>query len=57
MNARQKLNHIHVVGALVLASVLGGLFQSMMVFLIASAAMIAGAIYVGDIRPRARRRP
>jgi len=56
LNARQKLNLIHVSGALLLAAILGGLLQSWAIFLITSAILIADAVYGGDIRPGGRRR-
>ncbi len=54
MNARQKLNSINVSGAVFLAAVLGGVFESWAIFLITLTVLIAGAIYCGDVRPDRR---
>ena len=51
LGARQKLNQHHVVGALGMAAIVGGLASSWLVFAVLAAVLIAGSIYAGDIRP------
>ncbi len=56
MNARNKLNVAYVNGCLFLAALVGMMAESGAVFLLALAALIAGGVYSGDIRPRPRGR-
>ena len=51
MGAREKLNKHHIVGALGVAAIVGGLAGSWLVFAAVAAAMIAGSIHTGEIRP------
>ena len=51
MGAREKLNKHHVVGALSVAAIVGGLAGSWLVFATVAAVLIAGSIYSGEIRP------
>ena len=51
MGARQKLNRHHIVGALGVAAIIGGLAGSWLVFGAVAAALIAGSIHTGEIRP------
>ena len=51
MGARQKLNKHHVVGALGVAAIVGGLAGSWLVFGAVAAVLIAGSVYAGEIRP------
>ena len=55
MGARQKLNDAHVIGAIIVAGVLGLMTCSWTVFIIASAVLIGAAILGGDIRLHKRR--
>ncbi len=57
MNARTKLNQAHVNGALLLALVVGWLFQSLSAFVVAALFFAASALYAGDIRPRDKHGP
>lgn len=50
MNARRRLNHGSVLGALGMAAIVGGLAQSWAAFVLVATMLIGGAIYVGDIR-------
>jgi hypothetical protein len=50
MSARHKLNQAHLLGTLVIASGVGVLTQSWIVFLIAGAVLLCGSVYTGDIR-------
>jgi hypothetical protein len=54
--ARQKLNDAYVNGTLIVAAVAGLVCKSWTVFFVASAALVIGAIYCGDVRPGPRRR-
>ncbi len=56
MGARTKLNVSYVNGCLVLAAIVGLLFQSWMVFLVVAAILIAGDLYIGSILPSTGRR-
>ncbi len=51
MNARQKLNKHHIVGALGVAAIIGGLAGSWLVFAAVAAVLMASSIYAGEIRP------
>ena len=50
MGAKQKLNSANVVGALVVAAIIGGAFGSWTMFAIATTVLVASAFYTGDIR-------
>ena len=54
MGARTKLNVATVNGCLVMAAIVGLLFQSWTVFFIVAAILIAGDLYIGSIRPAGR---
>jgi len=56
VNARNKLNVATVNGCLLLAALVGMMTESWAVFLLAFAALVAGGITSGDIRPRPRGR-
>jgi hypothetical protein len=45
------LNQHHVVGALGVAAIVGGLAGSWVVFVAVAAVLIAGSIHSGEIRP------
>jgi len=51
VNARQKLNRAYVNGSLLLASVAGLLCGSWLAFGLALAALLAGNVAIGAIRP------
>ncbi len=51
MSARRKLNQAHVNGALLLALVVGWIFQSLSAFIIAAIFFVVTAMYTHDIRP------
>ena len=51
MGARTKLNQHHIVGALGVAAIVGGLAGSWLVFGAIAAVLIAGSIHAGEIRP------
>ena len=54
MSARNKLNVATVNGCLLIAAFVGTMAGSWAVFLLALAALVAGGIASGDIRPRRR---
>lgn len=54
MGAREKLNAAHAVGNVIIAAIVGCLFESFFVFFIAAAVLIAAALNSGDIRPKPR---
>jgi hypothetical protein len=54
MGARTKLNVSAVNGCLVLAAIVGLLFQSWTVFFVVAAILVAGDLYIGSIRPTGR---
>jgi len=56
MGARQELNKVYIAGSLGAAGVLGLLTGSVVVFVIASAALIGTALCTDAIRPRRRGR-
>ena len=56
MNARNKLNVAYANGCLFLSALVGAMAESSAVFLLAFAALLAGGIASGDIRPRPRGR-
>ena len=51
MGARQKLNQHHIVGAIGVATIVGGLAGSWLVFGAVAVVLIAGSIHAGEIRP------
>ena len=51
MNARRKLNQANVNGALLLALVVGWMFQSLSAFVVAAIFFVVTAMYTHDIRP------
>ena len=57
MGARQRLNSLYFVGALVSAGLIGGLTNSWAVFLIAVVVLTIALIHGGNIRPQPRRSP
>ncbi len=50
VSAKQKLNKAHVLGALLIAAVVGGLTGSLTVFWIALFISLIAAYHAGDIR-------
>ncbi len=56
MSSRNKLNVAYFNGCLAVAAVLGAVAESWAVFVLAFAALVAGGIAGGDIRPRTRGR-
>ena len=50
MGAKQKLNSANFVGALVVAAMFGGAFNSCTIFVISAAVLIAAACHSGEIR-------
>ncbi len=50
MSAKHKLNSANVLGALLIAGLLGGVTGSFGVFLIAVCALIVAGYHAGDIR-------
>ena len=56
MSARTKLNAAYVLGSVVIAALVGVLFQSRTVFVLAVTVMIALCLINGTIRPQGRRR-
>ena len=58
MGARQKLNSIYLCSSVIIAGVIGAMFDSWTVFLIAVAVLLGTAFLDGTIRPTRRpRRP
>jgi len=55
MSARQKLNSAAVHGAIVVAALVGLVFQSWLVFFVTSALLVGTAFLSGDIRLGGRR--
>jgi len=56
VGAREKLNKHHVVGAIGVAAIVGGVAGSWLVFGVVAAALIAGSVHAGEIRPDKRRK-
>jgi len=56
MGAREKLNRFHVIGSLGVAAIIGGLAGSWLLFGAVAAALIAGSIHAGEIRPEKAKR-
>jgi hypothetical protein len=52
MGARQKLNQAFATGSVIVASVIGLLAQSWGVFFVSLLVLVAGNLYLGEIRPR-----
>ena len=50
MNARRKLNQANINGALLLALVVGCMFQSLSVFIVVALYFVVTAMYTRDIR-------
>ena len=50
MNARKKLNVANLNGSFLAAAIIGWLTESMLVFLVAGAILIASAMHSGNIR-------
>jgi NAD/NADP transhydrogenase alpha subunit len=58
MEARQKLNSIYLCSCVIIAGVIGAMFGSWTVFLIAVAVLLGAAVLDGAIRPtRCHQRP
>ena len=51
MRARTKLNRHHIVGALGVAAIVGGMAGSWLVFAAVVAVLIASSVGAGEIRP------
>jgi Na+(H+)/acetate symporter ActP len=56
LSARTKLNAIAIVGSILIAAVVGVVFESWIAFLITAAGLIALAVHEGGIRPDRRKR-
>ena len=56
MGARKKLNTVAIAGSLFLASFLGCVANSWLVFIIAALILLGLSLYSGDIRPSKRGR-
>ena len=57
MGARQQLNSVYVLIALVIAAVIGAVAQSWVVFAVAAAVLIGSLVNSADIRIMPTRRP
>jgi len=55
MGARQRLNSLYLIVALIVAALIGGALQSWGVFWLVLIVLIAIFVHGGDIRPSARR--
>jgi hypothetical protein len=55
VGARDKLNRVHVIGAIGLAGLLGLASGSVAVFVIAGVVMIGVSVYAGEIRGKGKR--
>ncbi|MBX7168126.1 MAG: hypothetical protein K1X74_17455 [Pirellulales bacterium] len=51
MSAREKLNIAYLIGAVILAALVGGMASSAAVFGTALALLVMAAVFSGDIRP------
>lgn len=49
--ARHKLNRAHFLGVLLIAGLVGAMFESWMAFLIAAGVLIVSSVHDGNIRP------
>ncbi len=56
MSARHKLNQAVIQGCLIVAALVGLLFQSWTVFLLAAAVLVGLSVHSGEIRGPARRK-
>ncbi len=56
MNARQKLNRLHLAGNVLLAGVVGTFTQSWLAFLSALAVLVGLDLYTGNVRPTSQGR-
>jgi hypothetical protein len=56
VGAREKLNGVHLLGAIAIAGILGALAESWLVFFIAAAVLVAVEIHAGNVRLEKRRR-
>lgn len=50
MGAKQKLNSANVIGAFVIAAIMGAAFDSVAAFVAAAVILIVASMYTGDIR-------
>ena len=50
MRVREKLNMAFIHGSVMLAAVLGWLTGSWLIFVVALIGLVAGSVYVGEIR-------
>jgi len=55
MPAREKLNAANLVGAAMVAGLIGGLMESWWFFWITLLILIVSSLHAGDIRPSGRR--
>jgi hypothetical protein len=55
MPAREKLNAAHILGAAMIAGLIGGMADSWWVFVMTLMILLAGSLHAGDIRPSERR--
>ena len=51
-SSRDKLNSIHLGGAICVAAIIGGAAGSWLLFLLVAGALIGAGIITGDLRPR-----
>ena len=56
MNARRKLNHLHLIGDILLAGIVGLLLQSWLACFLALAVLLGLDLYAGQIRPQGNSR-
>lgn len=56
MNARRKLNQLHLTGDIVLAGIAGMIAQSWWIFFLALAVLVGLDLHAGQIRPQGRTR-
>jgi hypothetical protein len=49
--ARHKLNGAYFLGALLIAGLVGAMFESWMAFMIAAGVLIVSSVHDGNIRP------
>jgi hypothetical protein len=54
MSARHKLNAAYAAGSLVLAALIGGMAQSVVVFVVALVALLVLDVVAGNIRAKGR---
>ena len=53
-DSRDKLNAIHITGAITFAAVLAAIAQSWVLFVVIAAALIAASVMTGEVRPPRR---